>query len=132
MTQQTPKKRYQSRSRRLTRQNGLPYLASQLPPDFRCPTHVNAFIYSLSVEVTAGRIESRTAAGLGYLSQLAIQTLPLLRLESDLVDPPFQFITHVSRPNHSQNLENRDAATTATTTAPAQDQPLSSREAFHR
>jgi hypothetical protein len=115
MTQQPPKKRYQPRSRRLTSHNGLPYLASQLPPDFRCPTHVNAFIYSLSVEVTAGRVESRTAAVLGYLSQLAIQTLPLLRLESDPADDvPFKFLTHVPRPDYSQKPADRDAATATT------------------
>jgi len=101
MTQPT-QKRSQRGTRRWITANALPRLAAQLPPDFRCPSHVNAFIYSLTTEVTAGRVESRTAAVLGYLSQLAIQTLPLLRAESRLADAPFDFITHIPRPDYSK------------------------------
>jgi len=109
MTQQPKKQRYQPRSRRLTRENGLPYLSAQLPPDFRCPSHVNAFIYSLTTEVTAGRVEARTAAVLGYLSQLAIQTLPLLRIEAGLTNAsraPFDFITHIPRPRYPGTVDS--------------------------
>ena len=74
------------RSRRWTSQTGFPQLAAALPPNFECAGAVNGFIYSLTAEVTAGRVDSRTAAVLGYLSQLAIQTLPLLRAESEPPD----------------------------------------------
>jgi len=89
--------------RRWTRDLGLTHLAAQLPPDFRCPTHVNAFIYSLVAELTAGRVKRRTAAVLGYLSQLALQTLPLLRAEHALDrdnNAPFQFFTHIPPPGY--------------------------------
>ena len=96
------------RSRRRVGKNGLPFLAAQLPPDFRSPTNVNAFIYSLTTEVTAGRVKPRTAAVLGYLSQLAIQTLPLLRAESEppaSQRAPFHFITHIPRPEYPDDPE---------------------------
>ena len=83
MAQQILEPPPQRRSRRRTGPSGFPHLAKQLPPDFRSPSAVNGFIYSLAREVTAGRVESRTAAILGYLSQLALQTLPLLRAESE-------------------------------------------------
>ena len=112
MTHETPKKRYQPRSRRLTTENGLPHLAAQLPPDFRSPTNVNAFIYSLTVEATAGRVDSRRAAILGYLSQLAIQTLPLLRIESTPEGGApiyYQFVSNVPRPDYSKQLGTTEA-----------------------
>ncbi len=99
------------RFRRWTRESGLPHLAAQLPKDFRSPTAVNGFIYSLTVEVTAGRADSRTAAVLGYLTQLAIQTLPLLRIEAgpDAGEPRvFQFITTAPRPNYPQSAFNAE------------------------
>ena len=101
MTRSTMPHRPERRSRRFTRESGLPHLAAQLPKDFRSPSAVNGFIYSLTVEVAAGRIESRTAAVLGYLTQLAIQTLPLLRIEGGLGRAPFDFITHIPRPDYS-------------------------------
>jgi hypothetical protein len=110
---QPPKQLPQRRSRRCTRQSGLPSLAAQLPNDFRSPTAVNGFIYSLTVEVTAGRVEPRTAAILGYLSQLAIQTLPLLRSESEpkgAAPTTFQFISSVPRPDYSSKLSTLDTA----------------------
>jgi len=93
------------RSRRRMGKNGLPHLASQLPKDFRSATNVNAFVYSLTVEVTAGRVEARTAAVLGYLTQLAIQTLPHIEREAQLTidagpSAPFKFITHIPRPEY--------------------------------
>src|SRR5271155_2539574 len=131
MTQQPQKKRYQPRSRRLTRRNGLPHLAAKLPPDFRCPTHVNAFIYDLAVEVAAGRVESRTAATLGYLSQLAIQTLPLIRLESDPDDTPpvYQFVSTIPRPNYSRFAT---PAAVPTNAAPSPNDANTSREGIQR
>jgi hypothetical protein len=99
----SPKQPRQCRPRHRTRESGLPQLAAQLPKDFRSPTAVNAFIYSLTVEFTAGRVDSRKAAVLGYLSQLAIQTLPLLRIEDGpdgRESRPFQFTTYVPRPNY--------------------------------
>jgi len=99
------------RSRRWTRPSGLPHLAAQLPKDFRSPSAVNSFIYSLAVEVTAGRVESRTAAVLGYLSQLAIQTLPLLRIEAEPEGGRpalYQFVTSIPRPDYSK-LAKEDA-----------------------
>jgi hypothetical protein len=107
MTQTSTASPRPSRSRRWARESGLPHLAAQLPKDFRSPTAVNGFIYSLTAEVTAGRVESRTAAILGYLSQLAIQTLPLLRIESEpeaSAPIPFHFICNVPRPDYSMNL----------------------------
>ncbi|HKO05041.1 MAG TPA: hypothetical protein VJW51_09845 [Candidatus Acidoferrales bacterium] len=101
------------RSRRWTRETGLPHLAAQLPKDFRSPTAVNGFIYSLTAEVTAGRVDSRTAAVLGYLTQLAIQTLPLLRIEAQPeggTPMTFQFITNAPRPDYSKGLTTQDAA----------------------
>jgi hypothetical protein len=89
------------------RASGLPHLAAQLPPNFRSPSAVNSFIYSLAEEVTAGRLERHTAAVLGYLAQLAIQTLPLLRLESG--PAPAEYITWMS-PLHPSRLAARDAA----------------------
>src|SRR5208282_3314078 len=106
-----PKQPRQPRSRRWTRESGLPHLAAQLPKDFRSPTAVNAFIYSLTAEVTAGRVEPRTAAVLGYLTQLAIQTLPLLRIEDgpDAGEPrPFQFITMAPRPDYPESAFNAE------------------------
>jgi hypothetical protein len=93
-------------------------LAAQLPKDFRTPTAVNAFIYSLTAEVTAGRVDSRTATVLGYLSQLAIQTLPLLRIEAwPDGEPPtpilYEFVTHAPRPRHE--LETCDAPSASAT-----------------
>jgi hypothetical protein len=110
---QSPKQPCPRSSRRWTRQSGLPSLAAQLPKDFRSPSAVNGFIYSLTVEVTAGRVESRTAAILGYLSQLAIQTLPLLRSESEPTgaEPTtFQFISSIPRPDYSSKLSTLDTA----------------------
>jgi hypothetical protein len=83
MTQKVPRT-YKSRRRTLA--TGLPHLAARLPRDFRSPTAINAFIGDLIVEVTAGRADARSAAVLGYLSQLIIQTLPLLRIEGSLTD----------------------------------------------
>ena len=103
MTQSASPHRPQRRSRRFTRESGFPLLAAQLPQDFRSPTAVNAFIYSLTVEVTAGRVDSRAAAVLGYLTQLAIQTLPLLRIESEPEGGApiyYQFVTTAPRPDH--------------------------------
>jgi hypothetical protein len=68
MTQPATQERRQPRSHRVTPENALPYPAAQLPPDLRSPTNVNAFIYSLTVEATAGRVDSRRPAILGYLS----------------------------------------------------------------
>jgi len=104
MTQPSPKQRPARRSRRHTHASGLPLLAAQLPPDFRSATAVNGFIYSLTVEATAGRVEPRTAAVLGYLTQLAIQTLPQLRIESTPeggANVTYQFITTAPRPDYS-------------------------------
>jgi hypothetical protein len=81
--QHTPPNR---RSRRRTRETGLPHLAACLPRDFRSPTAINGFLGDLIVEVTAGRVDSRRAAVLGYLGQLIIQTLPLLRQEHRITD----------------------------------------------
>jgi hypothetical protein len=81
MTQKAPRP---YRSRRRTRATGLPHLAARLPRDFRSPTAVNGFIGDLIVEFTAGRVDARSAAVLGYLGQLVIQTLPLLRQEGCL------------------------------------------------
>jgi hypothetical protein len=114
-TPATPRK--PGRSRRWVRQDGFPHLAAQLPKDFRSPTTVNAFIYSLTAEVTAGRVDSRTAAILGYLSQLAIQTLPLLRIESEPEGgaPVFyQYVTRTPRPDHSEQPATLDAAPATT------------------
>jgi len=108
-----PKQPRQRPPRRWTRKSGLPQLAAQLPKDFRSPTAVNAFIYSLTAEVTAGRVEPRTAAVLGYLTQLAIQTLPLLRIEAgpDAAEPRiFQFITNAPRPYPPEAPANAEAA----------------------
>ena len=108
---QSPKQPRPRSSRRWTRESGLSHLAAQLPKDFRSPTAVNAFIYSLTAEVTAGRVDSRTAAVLGYLTQLAIQTLPLLRSEadSDAGEPrAFQFITLAPRPQYPENAFNAE------------------------
>jgi len=105
--------RFRRRSHRRTRESGLPHLAAQLPKDFRSPTAVNGFIYSLTAEVTAGRADARTAAVLGYLTQLAIQTLPLLRIEDgpDAREPRvFRFISHVPRPDYSAALATPEAA----------------------
>jgi len=110
---QSPKQPRQRRSRRWTRESGLPHLAAQLPADFRTPTAVNGFIYSLAVEVTAGRADSRTAAVLGYLSQLALQTLPMLRAEAEPDGAErtiYQFITHAPRPRHPDELPPQDPA----------------------
>lgn len=112
MSQQDPKKPYQRRSRRRTREDGLPYLAAQLPPDFACPSHVNAFIYSVATEVVAGRVDSRRAAVLGYLSQLAIQTSPMLRKELGLDRAPFTFITHIPRPEYPDPAPDDSSTTT--------------------
>ena len=101
------------RSRRWISEAGLPGLAAQLPKDFRSPTAVNGFIYSLTAEVTVGRADSRTAAVLGYLTQLAIQTLPLLRIEDgpDGREPRiFKFISSVPRPDYSAVLSTPEAA----------------------
>lgn len=109
---QSPKQPRPYRSRRRTRQSGLPHLAAQLPKDFRSPTAVNGFIYSLTVEFTAGRVDPRTAAVLGYLSQLAIQTLPLIRIEdgpNDREPRVFKFISHVPRPDYSAALSTPEA-----------------------
>ena len=107
----SPKQPRKPRSRRWTRESGLPHLAAQLPKDFRSPTAVNGFIYSLTAEVTVGRVDSRTAAVLGYLAQLAIQTLPLLRIEAD-AEPGeprvFQFITTAPRPHYPENATNAE------------------------
>jgi hypothetical protein len=113
MTKTSPASPRTRRSRRWTRESGLPHLAAQLPKDFRSPTAVNAFIYSLTAEVTAGRVESRTATILGYLTQLAIQTLPLLRIENEPQrgEPMFyQYITYPHRLNDSGEIVTVDAA----------------------
>jgi hypothetical protein len=96
-------------SRRRTPESGLPQLAARLPENFRSPAAVNDFIYSLVVEVTAGRVDSRRATVLGYLSQLAIQTYPHIERESRPPVPgrinwhaPFSFITHIPRPDYSK------------------------------
>ena len=107
-TQTTAAQPRPRRSRRWTRESGLPHLAAQLPKDFRSPTAVNGFIYSLTAEVSAGRVDARTAAVLGYLTQLAIQTLPLLRSEAEPeggAPMTFQFITTAPRPDYSATLD---------------------------
>jgi len=106
----SPKQPRERSSRRRTSASALPQLAAQLPKDFRSPTAVNAFIYSLTVEFTAGRVDSRKAAVLGYLSQLAIQTLPLLRIEDDIDREarPFQFITYAPRPEYPASMFNAE------------------------
>jgi len=126
---QVPKQPPQRRSRRWTHQYGFPYLAERFPQNFRTPTNVNAFIYSLAAEVTLGRLDPRTAATLGYLTQLAVQTLPLLSLESgprDGLPTKFEFISLAPRPSYSN-----DSATPGAVPAnapPAQSVPSSSRE----
>jgi hypothetical protein len=96
-----------ARIRRRVGRNGLPFLAAQLPPDFRSVGNVNAFIYSLTVETTAGRVKPRLAAILGYLSQLALQTFPYFEREEQLAiarreaeAPPFEFVTHIPPRGH--------------------------------
>ena len=111
MTEQALKQTTVRRSRHHTRPSGLPYLASKLPSDFRTPVAVNGFIYNLAVEVTAGRVESRTAAILGYLSQLAIQTLPLLKKDHEFDDDvPYVYVSSIPRPP-AQPTEASIAAT---------------------
>ena len=111
MTTKSPVSPKPRSSRRWTRNSGLSHLAARLPTDFRSPTAVNAFIYSLTAEVTAGRVDSRTAAVLGYLTQLAIQRLPLLRIEDgpDAGEPrAFQFITMAPRPDYPESAFNAE------------------------
>jgi len=106
MTQPSSKQRPERRSRRVTRENGLPYLAAQLPKNFRTAAAINGFIYSLAVEVTAGRVESRRGALLGYLTQLALQTLPQLRFEKTPEGSGrriiYQFVANAPRPDYSK------------------------------
>jgi len=93
---QSPKQPRQRRTRRWTREGGLPYLLAEFPDDFSSATAVNNFIYTFSAEIIVGRLETRTATVLGYLAQLAIQTLPLLRIEAELTrrNPTrFEFIS---------------------------------------
>ena len=130
---QTSKQPPQRRSRRWTHQYGFPYLAERFPPNFRSPSHVNAFIYSLSAEVTLGRLDARTAATLGYLAQLAIQTLPLLRIESgprDGIPTTFEFISLAPRPSYSNDSATPGAAPPKDATT--QSVPNSSREGTQR
>jgi hypothetical protein len=96
-------------SRRRTREGGLPKLAARLPENFRSSAAINDFIYSIVVEFTAGRVDSRRATVLGYLSQLAIQTYPQIERESRPPAPgrinwhaPFDFITHIPQPDYSK------------------------------
>jgi hypothetical protein len=84
MTQTVPRPR---RSRRRTLATGLPHLAARLPRDFRSASAINSFIGDLIVEVTAGRADARSAAILGYLLQLIIQTLPLVQREGWSTEP---------------------------------------------
>ena len=130
---QPPKRNPQRRSRRWTRQSGLPCLALKFPRDFRSPTAVNAFIHGLTWEVIAGRVEPRTAAILGYLSQLAIQTLPLLRIESEPkggMPTKFEFISLAPRPDYSNSSATPVAVPPKP--APTQSVPNSSREGNQR
>jgi len=108
MTQQPNDRASNRHSRRRTGPEGLPYLAAKLPPDFASPAHINEFIYNLSVEVVAGRVDSRRAAVLGYLSQLGIQTLPLLlqQEQAELDRTPFTIITHIPRPKYTDDPPN--------------------------
>ena len=107
------------RSRRLVSPGGFSQLALALPPDFQSPTAVNSFIYSLAVEVVAGRVDSRSAAVLGYLSQLALQTLPYLIAELTKDQPViFEYVSRVPRPPSEIAREaNRSAASAETATA---------------
>ena len=130
---QSPKQPPQRRSRRWTHQYGFPYLAERFPPNFRSPSNVNGFIYSLSAEVTLGRIDARTAATLGYLAQLAIQTLPLLRIESEPkggMPTKFEFISLAPRPDYSNSSATPVAVPPKP--APTQSVPNSSREGNQR
>jgi len=130
---QSPKQPPQRRSSRWTHQYGFPYLAERFPPNFRSPSNVNASTYSLSSEVTLGRLDARTAATLGYLAQLAIQTLPLLRIESgprDGMPTNFEFISLAPRPSYSN--DSATPGTVPASAAPAQSGPNSSREGTQR
>jgi len=84
-------------------------------PDFQSAQAVNRTMGKLLEAFLAGRIPARHTAVAGYLCQLLIQTLPLLRaeLEPEADGPPiFQFITNVPRPRHSPDPLN-DQATSA-------------------
>jgi hypothetical protein len=96
-------------SRRRIATSGFPQLAAELPPHFYEAANINGFIHSLTAEVIAGRLDRPTAAVLGYLSQLAIQTLPMLHLD-EARNRPFQFITNVPRPDWSETRDDHSAS----------------------
>ena len=106
------------RSRRRISNSGFPQLAAELPPNFFEATYINGFIHLLTSEVIAGRLDRPTAATLGYLSQLALQTIPMLQHEAMLNAPPFKFITNVRRPSY-ENINPEPDSQPAPEASPA-------------
>ena len=101
---ESPKQPPQRRSRRWIHTSGFPYLAKRFPPNFCTPTNMNTFLFSLAAEITLGRLDHRTASTLGYLCQLAIQTIPLLQTELSPrhgMPSKFEFISLAPRPVYS-------------------------------
>jgi hypothetical protein len=74
-------------------------------------------------------LRARRAAVLGYLSQLAIQTLPLLRLESGLDREPFTFITNIPPPGYSRTTSSTPDANPEAEIGEKMAQGMSQKEA---